>query len=125
MGRGRRNRECYTMAEAAADGRIIMVRCGRCRRTAYFLAADLARVLGGTIPAIEVPFACSRCGTALIMRVISSWRMRGETRPISPPQYPRQNRPDSPIDGRKSSHGAEADAAHPDQCAAHFPSLAD
>lgn len=69
MGARRRSNEYYTLAQAAENGQLIKVRCGCCSRTVHFLAKDLAELLGGSRPALAVPFPCSRCKTDDYMRV--------------------------------------------------------
>lgn len=69
MGARRRSSEYYTLAQAAERGQLIKVRCGCCRRTAHYLAKDLAELLGGHRPALAVPFPCSKCQTDDYMRV--------------------------------------------------------
>ena len=52
------------MQHAAADGRLIRVRCLYCKRLEHFLAADLAKVYGGDIGTQHPPFPkCSKCGS--------------------------------------------------------------
>jgi len=46
----------------AADGRLVMLRCKHCRRSVYFWAADLVKVLGPHHPADRPPWPCSICG---------------------------------------------------------------
>jgi hypothetical protein len=54
----------YTLADAARDDYLIVMKCNGCRRTVYFLAADLLAFRDPKTPARDVrPFPCSRCGT--------------------------------------------------------------
>ena len=49
--------------DAARENLLIVMKCGGCRRTVHFLAADLAQVVGGDHYAHVPPFDCSRCQT--------------------------------------------------------------
>lgn len=69
MGARRRSNDYYTLDQAAANGQLIRVRCGCCHRTVHFLAKDLVSLLGGSRPALAVPFPCSRCETEDFMRI--------------------------------------------------------
>ena len=69
MGARQRSSEYYTLAQAAEQGQLIKVRCGSCFRTVHYLASDLAKFLGGSRPALAVPFPCSRCSSEMFMRV--------------------------------------------------------
>lgn len=53
----------YTLAEAAADGLLLSLRCARCRRPpVLFLASDLVQVLGPDRDCFHPPpFPCSKC----------------------------------------------------------------
>ena len=51
------------MKHAAADGMIVIVRCGLCKRTENFLAVDLVDIVGGDHVTYLPPFPrCGRCG---------------------------------------------------------------
>lgn len=51
------------MREAAADGMIITVYCGLCRRRANYWASDLLQVVG-PLHQVHLPmWPCSRCKT--------------------------------------------------------------
>jgi hypothetical protein len=52
------------MRHAAADGMLVSMRCGLCRKTLHFWAADLVTVLGPGHPVHVPPWPCSRCRTA-------------------------------------------------------------
>lgn len=69
MGARRRSNEYYSLGQAAADGQLIKVRCGSCNRTIFYLASDLAKLLGESRPALAVPFPCSRCSSDDFIRV--------------------------------------------------------
>lgn len=58
-----------SLLTAAANRQLVILRCMRCRRSASYLAADLARVFGPSHPAHAPPFPCSRCGTAEFVKV--------------------------------------------------------
>ena len=49
------------MRDAAADGMLISLRCGRCHRAVHFWASDLVRVLGPDHQLHVAPFPCSHC----------------------------------------------------------------
>jgi len=51
----------YTLGHAAAEGRLLKVRCNECRRTVYYVAADLAQIYDPTRPAWIPQFPCSKC----------------------------------------------------------------
>lgn len=50
------------ISDAARAGKLLTMRCGLCRRTANFWAADLVAVVGGDHQAHVAPFPCSKCG---------------------------------------------------------------
>jgi hypothetical protein len=50
-----------TLADAAKQGQLVVLRCNHCRRTTYFLASDLVVFVGPDHPAHVPPMACSRC----------------------------------------------------------------
>lgn len=54
----------FSLADAAKIGQLVKMRCNLCRRTVYFLASDLAIIVGPDHPARAVPFPCSRCRKA-------------------------------------------------------------
>lgn len=49
--------------DAARDNLLIVMKCGGCNRTVYFLASDLEGIVGGEHYAHVPPFECSRCRT--------------------------------------------------------------
>ena len=53
----------YTLADAAAQNKLITCRCARCKRLVRYLAADLVTVKGPTWDALAPPYPCSKCGT--------------------------------------------------------------
>lgn len=60
----------YTLAQAAAAGNMLQVRCYLCLRPAQvFLASDLARLLGDDADAYAVPFPCGECGKTEFVNV--------------------------------------------------------
>ena len=60
----------YTLAQAAAVGNMLQVRCLACLRPAQvFLASDLARLLGEHADANAPPFPCSKCGSREFVQV--------------------------------------------------------
>ena len=59
----------HTLGEAARQNQLIVLKCNLCRRSATYLASDLAKVLAPENDALLPPFACSRCGTTQYMRV--------------------------------------------------------
>lgn len=60
----------YTLAQAAAVGSMLQVRCLVCLRPAQvFLASDLAQLLGDDADAYGVPFPCSKCGSREFVQV--------------------------------------------------------
>jgi hypothetical protein len=59
----------YTLADAAAQEKLIKCRCGRCKRVVHYLASDLVAVKGPVREAINPPYACSKCGSAEWVRV--------------------------------------------------------
>lgn len=69
MGARRHSSQYYSLGQAAAAGQLIKVRCGSCNRTVFYLASDLAKLLGESRPALAVPFLCSRCKGDDFMRV--------------------------------------------------------
>jgi hypothetical protein len=52
----------YTLAKAAKDGHLVLVRCNLCRRLVRYLASDLATVLDPRRDALDPPYPCSKCG---------------------------------------------------------------
>jgi hypothetical protein len=58
----RRVVESLTIADLAADGRLLVVRCNFCRRTTYFLASDLVAYFGGQTLLSGLFQRCSTCG---------------------------------------------------------------
>ena len=52
-----------TYRDAARDNLLIVMKCGGCNRIVYFLASDLAQIVGNNHYANVPPFACSRCQT--------------------------------------------------------------
>jgi hypothetical protein len=51
-----------TLGEASRHGMIIRAECARCRKTADFLASDLAHVYGYGREFSSIPFRCDLCG---------------------------------------------------------------
>lgn len=52
----------HTLGDAAELGQLIVLRCNLCRRTATYMATDLADLLGTGRDALAPPFRCSGCG---------------------------------------------------------------
>jgi hypothetical protein len=52
----------YSLAAAAKDGQLVLVRCNRCRRMVRYLASDLAAVLDPRRDVMDPPYPCSQCG---------------------------------------------------------------
>ena len=52
----------YTLAQAAIDGHLMLVRCNLCRRMVRYLARDLEAILDPRRDALDPPFPCSKCG---------------------------------------------------------------
>src|SRR5688572_7301961 len=73
MPEGYRKHRVYpslTLAKAAKDGLLILVRCYLCRGPMVrFLASDLVLNFGGDRDAEFPPFPCSKCGTSEYVRV--------------------------------------------------------
>lgn len=60
----------YTLEAAERNKQIIVVTCGGCRRTVYFLPGDLAKLYRPERAAYDPPpFPCSKCGSNDLMRV--------------------------------------------------------
>ncbi|WP_417311021.1 hypothetical protein [Devosia sp.] len=59
----------HTLGHAAEMGQLMVLRCNLCRRSATYLAADLAALLGPHRDALTPPFACSGCGKTRYIRV--------------------------------------------------------
>jgi hypothetical protein len=51
----------FRLKDFADQDRIMMVRCGGCRKTVRYLIDDLVAVLGGDWDANVPPFACGTC----------------------------------------------------------------
>lgn len=65
----RRTIEAVTLADLAADNRLMVVRCNLCRKTENYLAADLAKVMGGAQKAFNAFEHCPHCGNPRWLRV--------------------------------------------------------
>lgn len=69
----------YRLKDAAADGMVLHVRCMLCRRSGYYLAADLVKLFDPDLPILwRAPFPCSRCGTAEHIRVVTRLPAAGD-----------------------------------------------
>lgn len=68
----------HRLKHAAALGQLVVLRCNHCRRSANFLASDLAVMLGPERDALEPPFPCSRCGRTDYLRVTLHLPMPGD-----------------------------------------------
>lgn len=58
-----------TLGDAARDGHLMLIRCNLCRRSTYFHASDLVKVVDPRHPLHRPPFPCSRCKTAEYLRM--------------------------------------------------------
>lgn len=58
-----------TLADEAQAGYLMKVNCNLCRRTIYYLAADLVQFVGAAHPVHIAPLACRTCKTAEYMRM--------------------------------------------------------
>ena len=58
----RRQLERVTLADLAADNRMLVVRCNLCRRQRAFLATDLVTAYDPATPAYGMLQWCSACG---------------------------------------------------------------
>lgn len=65
----RRTVESVTLDDLAADNRLMVVRCNLCRITENYLAADLAKVMGGRQTAFNAFSRCPHCGKGQWLRV--------------------------------------------------------
>lgn len=68
----------YRLRDAAEANQLIVVRCATCRRMVRYLATDLVPLLGPDAPADQVPFPCSKCGSAAWMSVKVHTPMMGD-----------------------------------------------
>jgi hypothetical protein len=59
----------YSLAAAAKDGQLMLVRCNLCRRMVRYLASDLAAVLDPRRDAMHPPYPCSKCGDFRYVKV--------------------------------------------------------
>lgn len=59
----------YTLAHAAKEGQLMLVRCNLCRRMVRYLASDLAAILDPRRDALDPPFPCSKCGRTDYIRI--------------------------------------------------------
>ncbi len=59
----------YSLAEAARERMLVVVKCTSCRRCVHFLASDLAEVLNPQRPALDPPCRCARCRTAEYIKI--------------------------------------------------------
>lgn len=59
----------FRLLDAADANQLIVVRCLGCRRSVRCLASDLIHILDPRTVAHQPPFPCSKCGTAVEMRV--------------------------------------------------------
>lgn len=62
-------RRQYTLEDASRDGKLLQYKCRRCRRSAYYLAQDLAEVYSNHHPVDEPPFPCTNCETVENIKV--------------------------------------------------------
>ena len=51
-----------TLADAARDNQLVLLRCNYCKRGATFLASDLVQVVDPLSPTHKAPLPCSKCG---------------------------------------------------------------
>jgi predicted RNA-binding Zn-ribbon protein involved in translation (DUF1610 family) len=58
----------FGLQRAAELGNLLVLRCRRCRRTSYFLPADLVEVYGD-MEVDDFRLPCSKCGTSEMVRV--------------------------------------------------------
>ncbi|WP_162791864.1 hypothetical protein [Sulfitobacter sp. DFL-23] len=62
-----------TIADAANEGCLLLVRCNLCRRSIYFLASDLLTVIDPKHPLHLPPFPCSRCSKIEYVEIKERW----------------------------------------------------
>jgi hypothetical protein len=59
----------YRLRDAAAADQLIVVHCGLCRRTVYYLASDLVKLYNPQWPALAPLFECGTCRTGEFLSV--------------------------------------------------------
>ncbi|MBK1793529.1 hypothetical protein JHL21_03360 [Devosia sp. WQ 349] len=57
----RRQLEAYRLKHAAEEGRVIIYRCGRCKRETALLAVDMIEIWNPEMKVYEPPARCGFC----------------------------------------------------------------
>lgn len=58
-----------TLKDEVRDGYLMKLQCGLCRRTVYFLPADLIQMVGADHYSHKPPFTCRTCQTSEYLRI--------------------------------------------------------